>query len=61
MTVTPGTALALWSSIVTVIVEAVVPSAGTTDGLACTVDWLTWGQWPGKRSPLVTVTLSSRR
>ena len=39
--VTPGTGLALWSSTVTVIVDAVEPSAGTADGLACTVDWLT--------------------
>ena len=37
-TMMPGTALALWSSSVTVIVDAVVPSAGTLVGLACTDD-----------------------
>ena len=41
MTVIPGTGLALWSSSVTVIVAGDEPSAGTEDGLACTLDWLT--------------------
>ena len=42
-TVIPGTGLPLWSSSVTVIVDCVEPSAGTEDGLACTLDWLTCG------------------
>ena len=37
-TMMPGTGFALWSSSVTVTVDAVVPSAGTLVGLACTDD-----------------------
>ena len=38
VTMMPGTGFWLWSSSVTVIVDAVVPSAGTLVGLACTDD-----------------------
>ena len=37
-TMMPGTGFLLWSSSVTVTVDAVVPSAGTLVGLACTDD-----------------------
>ena len=41
VTVTPGTGLALWSSMVTVMVDAAEPLAATAPGFAWTEDWLT--------------------